>query len=89
MLSGTINDSLNQGGQMDQQGGGITGNRALAQAEIEAINRIRAVGHEVGQMIESLQGFEGLDQRWVSIGKTQVQLGLMALERGVAQPDTF
>lgn len=74
---------------MEQQEGRITGNRALAQAEIEAINRIRAVSHEVGQMIESLQGFEGLDQRWVSIGKTQVQLGLMALERGVAQPDTF
>lgn len=74
---------------MEQQQGLVTGNRVLAQAEIEAINRIRAVGHEVGQMIESLQGFEWLDQRWVSIGKAQVQLGLMALERGVAQPDAF
>ena len=30
-----------------------------------------------------------LDQRWVSIGATDLQTGLMALTRGVAQPTTF
>lgn len=27
--------------------------------------------------------------RWISIGKTNLQLGLMALTRAVAQPDSF
>lgn len=30
-----------------------------------------------------------IDQRWVSIGATDLQTGLMALTRGVAQPTTF
>ena len=30
-----------------------------------------------------------IDQRWVSIGATDLQIGLMALTRGVAQPTTF
>ena len=32
---------------------------------------------------------EGLDQRWVSVGCTDLQTGFMALVRGVAQPTTF
>ena len=30
-----------------------------------------------------------LDQRWVSIGATQLQQGFMAVIRGIAQPTTF
>ncbi len=30
-----------------------------------------------------------LDQRWVSIGATDLQRGFMALIRGIAQPTTF
>lgn len=30
-----------------------------------------------------------LDQRWISIGTTQLQQGFMAVIRGIAQPTTF
>lgn len=30
-----------------------------------------------------------LDQRWISIGATQLQQGFMAVIRGIAQPTTF
>lgn len=30
-----------------------------------------------------------LDQRWVSIGATDIQRGFMAVIRGIAQPSTF
>jgi hypothetical protein len=30
-----------------------------------------------------------LDQRWVSIGATDIQRGFMAVIRGIAQPTTF
>jgi len=30
-----------------------------------------------------------LDQRWISIGATDLQTGFMALIRGIAQPTTF
>ena len=30
-----------------------------------------------------------VDQRWVSIGATDLQRGFMAITRGIAQPSTF
>jgi hypothetical protein len=30
-----------------------------------------------------------LDQRWISIGATDLQRGFMAITRGIAQPTTF
>lgn len=32
---------------------------------------------------------QSLDQRWISIGATQLQQGFMAVIRGIAQPTTF
>lgn len=34
-------------------------------------------------------GVPSIDQRWVSIGATQLQQGFMAVIRGIAQPSTF
>jgi len=36
-----------------------------------------------------VDGMPTLDQRWVSIGATQLQQGFMAVIRGIAQPTTF
>ena len=38
---------------------------------------------------EDVQSPLYLDQRWVSIGETHLQQGLMALTRAVARPDFF
>ena len=46
-------------------------------------------GVKLGELVAKLRAIEGLDQRWVSIGATDLQTGLMALTRGVAQPTTF
>lgn len=35
------------------------------------------------------EGRPFIDQRWVSIGATQLQQGFMAVTRGIAQPTTF
>lgn len=67
----------------------ITGYRQLNEAEAALMNEIKARGVELGQLVEKLRATTGLDQRWVSIGATDLQTGLMALTRGVAQPTTF
>jgi hypothetical protein len=67
----------------------ITGYRDLSQEEIDLMNEIKALGIQVGELVEKLREFAGLDQRWVSIGQTNVQLGFMGLVRSVAQPTTF
>jgi hypothetical protein len=41
--------------------------------------------------IQTNDGWHGstIDQRWVSVGATDLQTGFMALTRAVAQPTTF
>ena len=74
---------------MDNQHRKIKGYRELSQFEIDLMNEIKSKGAELGELVEKLRTTAGLDQRWISIGATDLQTGLMALTRGVAQPEFF
>lgn len=74
---------------MDNQHKMIKGYRDLSAEEIAAMNKVKEVGAAVGQLVDQLKAVPGVDQRWISIGATDLQKGLMALTRGVAQPTTF
>lgn len=67
----------------------ITGYRQLNEAEAALMNEIKAEGVRLGELVAKLRATDGLDHRWVSIGATDLQTGLMALTRAVAQPTTF
>lgn len=67
----------------------ITGYRQLTESDAALINSVKAAGVELEKLVHMLRNTEGLDQRWVSIGATDLQTGLMALVRGVAKPSTF
>jgi hypothetical protein len=67
----------------------ITGYRELTPLDIEAINTIKALGVSLGTLVAGMRADSSLDQRWVSIGATDLQTGLMALTRAVAKPTTF
>lgn len=74
---------------MDNQHKHIKGYRELSEAEIAKMNDIKAIGEALGELIVELHNTPGIDQRWVSIGATHLQQGIMALVRSVAQPTTF
>ena len=74
---------------MENQHRQIKGYRELSQVEIDLMNEIKTKGAELGELVTKLRTTEGLDQRWVSIGATDFQTGLMALTRSVAQPTFF
>lgn len=74
---------------MENQHKKIKGYRDLSQAEIDLMNEVKAKGVELGELVEKLMATDGLDKRWISIGKTDLQTGLMALVRGIAQPESF
>lgn len=67
----------------------ITGYRQLSAAEAELMNEIKAEGVRLGELVAKLRDTQELDQRWVSIGATDLQTGLMALTRAVAKPTSF
>lgn len=67
----------------------ITGYRQLNEAEAALMNEIKAHGVALGDLVAKLRTTPELDGRWISIGATDLQTGLMALTRAVAQPTTF
>jgi len=67
----------------------ITGYRQLNEAEAALMNEIKARGVELGELVDKLRKTEGIDQRWASVGATDLQTGLMALTRSVEKPTTF
>lgn len=74
---------------MDNQHRKIKGYRDLNEAEIAAMNEIKQKGVELGELVAKLRSSPDHDQRWVSIGATHLQEGLMGLTRAVAKPEFF
>ena len=67
----------------------IIGYRDLSQKELDAMNAVKDAGNALGALIEDLQKQDGLDQRFVALGKSDIQKGLAMVIRGIAQPSTF
>lgn len=77
----------------------ITGYRQLTPVEVGLMNEGKALAEQCGAFIEKLRAMNGisnngvdnpaLDQRWVSMGASDLQVGFMKLIRGIARPTTF
>lgn len=67
----------------------IIGYRDLSQKELDAMNAIKDAGNALGALIDDLQQQGGLDQRFIALGKSDIQKGLAMVIRGIAQPSTF
>ncbi|AHK11864.1 hypothetical protein CHOED_04 [Vibrio phage CHOED] len=76
---------------MENQHRFINGYRELNEHEIAVMNDIKRLGNSLGNFLENLKHNPDIkiDERWLSIGMTQIQQGLMASVRAVAQPSTF
>jgi len=73
----------------------ITGYRQLTEAEVALMNEGKALAEQCGAYIAKLRKLtpentdDPLDQRWISLGATDLQRGFMAVIRGIARPTTF
>jgi hypothetical protein len=74
---------------VDNQHKHIKGYRDLSEAEIKAMNEVKHLGETLGAAVEAMEGCYQADGRWVAIGKTHLQQGLMALTRAIAKPEGF
>ena len=75
---------------MDNQHRKISGYRELTGNEIDDMNMIKKFGPELENLLNYLsQPRNAYDPRWISVGRTHLQQGLMALTRAVARPDFF
>ncbi len=74
---------------MDNQHKQIKGYRDLSLEEVALMNRVKGKAEEVGALLEELVKAPGIDQRWVAVARTDLQMGFMAAVRSIAQPTTF
>jgi hypothetical protein len=77
---------------MDNQHRQIKGYKELSQQQIDLMNKVKELGVSVGELISDLGsniGDDGVDPRWLSIAKTDLQKGFMELTRAIAKPDFF
>ena len=74
---------------MENQHKRIKGYRELTETEIELMNLVKEFGRDLGELIDNMEDNKDFDQRWLAIGKTDLQKGLMALTRSIAKPDFF
>lgn len=75
---------------MENQHQHIKGYRDLTEGEIAAMNEVKDLAEQCGRLVEKMRNTsESLDQRWVSVGATDLQKGFMALVRAIAKPTTF
>lgn len=77
---------------MDNQHKKIAGYRELNQQEIDLMNEVKEKAEELRVLVEKLENpitDINPDQRWVAIGKTDLQTGCMALVRSIAKQTTF
>lgn len=74
---------------MENQHKQIKGYRDLSQAEIDLMNEVKRMGVPLEELTEKLKGMDETDKRWVAVGITHLQQGLMALTRSITKPDFF
>lgn len=74
---------------MENQHRKITGYRELNQEEINLMNEIKVQGEVLGDLVSKLEAYRNVDVRWLAIGRTNLQHGIMDLVRSVAKPDSF
>jgi hypothetical protein len=74
---------------VDNQHKRITGYRDLTLEEIELINAVKETAENVRRVVDIVCDVPGIDKRWASIARTDLQTGFMALVRSIAKPDTF
>lgn len=64
----------------------VAGYHEQTDTNVAQVNRHKAIEEKVLRMLDDLTGLEGIDQRWLAIGRTQIEQGFMAVNRAVFRP---
>ena len=67
----------------------IAGYRELTDEEIQYVNMIKEKEADLENTVDILGKFPDIDPRWLAIGRTDIQKGLMALTRAVTRPTSL
>ena len=66
----------------------IKGYKELTAEQIDAINHMKDFEAEALSGLKTLSEMEGIDRRWLSIARTNIEQGYMAAIRSITKPNT-
>lgn len=56
---------------------------------VEQVNLHKQIEERILRVLDELKGREGIDQRWLQAGRTDIEKGFMSVNRAVFQPRRF
>lgn len=62
---------------------------AARRAAVDCIDRLDGLASQLAATLAQLRSNASVDQRWLAIGTTDLQTGLMAIKRAIVKPDGF
>lgn len=73
----------------------VSGYKPQTQAKVDLVNSFKAAEERILRMLDALRELPNaddpdaapqIDQRWLAIGRTQIEQGFMAVNRSIFQP---
>jgi len=64
----------------------VSGYRAQSKSAVTLVNTNKRIEEEVLRILDTLALDEGIDKRWLAIGRTHIEQGFMAVNRAVFKP---
>lgn len=71
---------------MTHSGLPVGGYRPQSDEAVSLVNVNKEIEERVLRILDDLKAQPGIDQRWLQAGRTQIELGFMAVNRSVFQP---
>jgi len=89
MISDTENKRVTQeraGDERQHQGLPVSGYTTQPQWKVDLVNHFKEHEELLLRELDKLKGTEQVEQRWLAIGKTQLEQAFMAINRSVFNP---
>lgn len=64
----------------------VSGYKPQTDEKVATVNANKEIEERVLRLLDALVTVEGVDKRWLAIGRTAIEQGFMAVNRAVFQP---
>lgn len=64
----------------------VSGYTDQSTAKVDLVNINKVAEERVLRILDELKTMDGIDQRWLQTGRTQIEKGFMSVNRAVFQP---
>ena len=64
----------------------VSGCKPQTDEKVATVNANKEIEERVLRLLDALETVEGVDKRWLAIGRTAIEQGFMAVNRAVFQP---